>query len=177
MDGALAIDLPDPCLVVLIGAAGVGKSTFAVRHFRTDEILSSDAFRAAISGDEANQSATGPAFAALHRALDGRSADGRLTVVDATSVRAADRRALLRRAGAAGLPSVAIVLDLPADTIHARNAARSRIVDAAVIDRQLDQLRRSLAGPDRAIDREGFAEIIVLDDADRVDQVIIRRRR
>ena len=42
-------------LVVLIGAAGAGKSTLAARLFAPDEIVSSDALRAVISGDEADQ--------------------------------------------------------------------------------------------------------------------------
>ena len=35
------IEIADPSLVVLIGAAGAGKSTFAARNFAPDEILSS----------------------------------------------------------------------------------------------------------------------------------------
>lgn len=34
--------VPDLSLVVLIGATGSGKSTFAARHFRPTEVLSSD---------------------------------------------------------------------------------------------------------------------------------------
>ena len=170
------IVLPDPSLVVLIGAAGAGKSTFAARHFAPDEVLSSDRFRRIVSGDEANQAATKAAFVVLHEALRRRLAKGRTAVVDATSIEPSARRALLARAAAAGIPASAIVLDLPAATVLARNAARpARVVDMAVVRRQLDRLRASLDGPDPALWREGFAQIVVLHDPAEVDLVTIRR--
>jgi predicted kinase len=171
------IDLPDPSLVVLIGAAGSGKSTFATRTFAPDEVLSSDRFRAMVSGDEADQGATHAAFGRLHRELARRLAQGKLTVVDATSVEPKSRQALLARAAAAGVPATAIVLDLPADTVLARNAARRpRVVDEAVVRHHLARLRASLDGPAPRLYREGFAQVVVLRDPAEVDLVRIRRR-
>jgi predicted kinase len=171
------IDIPDPSLVVLIGAAGSGKSTFAARHFSPDEILSSDRFRAIVSGDEADQAATRAAFKRLHQELARRLGQGRLTVVDATSVEPRARRGLLDRAAAALVPAVAIVLDLPAETVRARNVGRQhRVVDEGVVRHHLDRLRDALDGPDPALFREGFARVHVLRDPAEVDAVRIRRR-
>jgi protein phosphatase len=171
------IVIADPSLVVLVGAAGAGKSTFAARHFAPAEVLSSDRFRAIVSGDEANQAATRAAFVLLHRELSARLGQGRLTVVDATSVQSAARRALVARADAARVPVSAIVLDLPADVVFARNAARpARTVDMAVVRRQLAGVRASLDGPDPALLREGFVQVVVLRDPAEVDRVRIRRR-
>jgi protein phosphatase len=174
---AIHIEIDDPSLVVLVGAAGAGKSTFAARHFAADEILSSDRFRAIVSGDEANQAATRAAFALLHRRLATRLAAGRLAVVDATSVRHAARQALLALADAARVPTVAVVLDLPAATVLARNAARpARTVDMAVVRRQLAAVRTALDGPLPPLHGEGFGQVVVLRDPLEVDGVTIRRR-
>ncbi|MGZ6345348.1 MAG: AAA family ATPase, partial [Candidatus Limnocylindrales bacterium] len=58
----LSIELPVPCLVLLVGPTGAGKTTFAARHFRPTEVLSSDRFRALVADDEADLSATADAF-------------------------------------------------------------------------------------------------------------------
>jgi len=170
------IVIADPSLVVLVGAAGAGKSTFAMRHFAPDEILSSDRFRAIVSGDEANQAATKAAFNVLNKALESRLASGRLAVVDATSIEPSARRSLLARAAAAGIPAYAIVLDMPADTVLARNAARpARVVDLAVVRRHLGRLRASLDGPEPRIATEGFATVVILRDPAEADLVTVRR--
>lgn len=170
--------VPDPSLIVLIAAAGAGKTTFAARHFEPGEILSSDAYRAAIAGDEADQRATRAAFRELHRALERRLAAGQLTVVDATNVERSARLALLARAAAAGRPAIAIVLDLPRSTVLARNAARSdRTVDERVVRRHLARLRDSLDGLDAPLDGEGFQRVVLLRDPRDVEAVTIVRRR
>ncbi|MGK2851341.1 MAG: AAA family ATPase [Candidatus Limnocylindrales bacterium] len=152
--------VPDPGVIVLIGAAGSGKSTLAARHFAPGEVLSSDAFRAAIAGDERDQRASGAAFRAIARELDRRLAAGRLTVVDATNVRAADRRPWLAAAARHGVPAVAIVLGLPPATVARQDAGRARVVGAEVIERHLAALRRSLAPG--VLVAEGFTIVAIL---------------
>jgi protein phosphatase len=137
--------LPDPSVVVLVGASGSGKSTLAGRLFDPAEVLSSDGLRADLTGSEADQRASGVAFRILHRTLERRAQAGQLTVVDATSVRAEHRRPLWQRARAAGLPTVAIVLDLPPAEILARNAGRAgRVVPVDIVERQLEALRHTM---------------------------------
>ena len=153
--------LPDPSLVVLIGAAGSGKSTLAKRLFPPDEILSSDALRAVVSGNEADQSASRAAFRILHRTLDRRLARGEMTVVDATNTRPEPRRPLLERARAAGISAVALVLDLPPEIVLAQNAGRTaRVVDPAVVERHIAAIRRTLERGQ--LTNEGFDHVVLL---------------
>ncbi|MCX4444646.1 MULTISPECIES: AAA family ATPase [Streptomyces] len=52
LDSALPVDttIPDPSLVIVIGAAGSGKSTWA-RTWPTTQVLELDRFRALVSDD------------------------------------------------------------------------------------------------------------------------------
>ena len=173
MTTATTLTLADPCLILLVGPAGAGKSTLARRLVAPDEILSSDALRKAVAGDEADQSASRVAFQILHRDLARRLAAGRLTLVDATNLRASNRRPLLQRARAAGVPVAAIVLDLPPAVVRARNGERARVVDDEVIDRQLRGLRETVDGPQ--LEREGVDPIVVLRTPEALDAVGIVR--
>jgi protein phosphatase len=166
--------IPDPSLVVLVGPAGAGKSTFAAHHFAADEILGSDAFRAWVGRSEADQGATARAFALLHRELERRLGAARLTVVDATNVEGRARGALLSRATAARLPAVAIVFDLPFGVVLARNAARAtRVVDPAVVERHLGLLRTAIDRGD--LESEGFERVYRLRQPREVDAAVIVR--
>ena len=170
------IRIPDPTLIVLVGAAGSGKSTLAARLFAAtpDAILSSDRFRARITGDEADQRVTRAAFAILHRELERRLAQRLTTVVDATSVTAFARSGLVRRAAAHGIPAIAIVLDLDPRVVQARNAARAgRVVPPAAVERQLAELVASLR-PSR-IDTEGFAAVHVVHTPAELDALAVVR--
>ncbi len=171
---APTIDLPEPCLVVLVGPAGSGKTTFAARHFAPDEIVSSDALREAITGDAADQSANRAVFTALHREVGRRLAAGLTTVVDATNVERHARRALVRLGDRSGRPVVAIVLDLPLVVTLARNGRRpGRAVPDEVVERHHGALARALER--RAVESEGFAAVYVLAGPDAIDAARIRR--
>jgi predicted kinase len=174
MTGSTIISLPDPCLVVLIGAAGSGKSTFAARHFPAEAVLSSDAFRERIAGDPGDQRATGPAFAALHRVLGRRLAAGQTTVVDATNATEHARRVLLGHARTAGVPAVAVVLDLPGAVVLARNDTRGgRAVPDAIVHAHLAEVAATRhAG---CLEGEGFSAVIRLEDPAAVDAVVVAR--
>jgi protein phosphatase len=166
--------IPDPSLVVLVGAAGSGKSTLAARLFAPDEILSSDMLRAVVSGDEADQRASAVAFRILHRMVQRRLAEGLLTVVDATNASAHARRPLIVRARAAGLPTAAIILDLPADAVHAQNSTRDRVVDRDVVERHLAAVRRAVDHGLLAV--EGFDLVTVLRTPDETAALVATRR-
>ena len=58
----MEIRIPKTALVLLVGASGSGKSSFAKKHFAQYETVSSDACRGIVSNDENNQAASNDAF-------------------------------------------------------------------------------------------------------------------
>ncbi|MFG2226709.1 polynucleotide kinase-phosphatase [Streptomyces sp. NPDC048644] len=171
-----ALPVPDLSLVVLIGATGSGKSTFAARNFRPTEVLSSDVCRGLVSDDENDQAASGDAFDVLHYIAGKRLAAGRLTVVDATNVQSAARTQLVKLAREHDVLPVAVVLDMPEALCAERNAARSDRAGLPrhVIQRHQRELRRSL----RHLEREGFRKVHVLRGPEEAEaaQVVTERR-
>ena len=72
------------------------------------------------------------------------------------------------------MPAVAIILDLPASTVHRGNLARAgRVVPPEAVDAQLADLAAALRPG--GLDAEGFAAIYRLTDAAAVDAVEVRR--
>ncbi|WP_392872327.1 polynucleotide kinase-phosphatase [Streptomyces sp. LN499] len=170
------LPVTDLSLVVLVGASGSGKSTFAHRHFKPTEIISSDFCRGLVADDENDQSASGDAFDVLHYIAGKRLAAGRLTVVDATNVQAESRKQLVQLARSHDVLPIAIVLDLPEEVCQARNAARPDRAGMPrhVVQRHRRELRRSLRG----LEREGFRKVHVLHTEEEAEhaEVVLERR-
>jgi len=172
--GGRVIDVPELSLVVLIGASGSGKSTFARAHFAPTEVISSDFCRGLVADDENDQSASKDAFDLLHYIAGKRLTAGRLTVIDATNVQQESRKQLLNLAREHDVLPVAIVLDLPERLCKERNAARpDRTFGPHVVRRQRDQLRRGLRG----LEREGFRRVHVLRSEAETGSALVTRTR
>ncbi|MGV9426102.1 polynucleotide kinase-phosphatase [Streptomyces sp. NPDC003656] len=165
------LPVTDLSLVVLVGASGSGKSTFAKRHFKPTEVISSDFCRGLVSDDENDQSATRDAFDVLHYIAGKRLAAGRRTVVDATSVQQDARRQLIDLARQYDVLPIAIVLDVPEEVCAERNAARPDRADMPrrVVQRHTRELRRSL----RHLEREGFRKVHVLRGVQEVEHATV----
>lgn len=169
----MEITIPELALIVLIGASGAGKSTFARRHFQPTEVLSSDFCRGLVADDENDQSATEAAFDVLHYIAARRLTAGRLTVVDATNVSPASRKPLVALARQYHVIPVAIVFEVPERVAEERNAQRlDRDFGPHVVRRHVQQLHRGLAG----LKREGFRHVFVLKTPEEADAATIVRQ-
>lgn len=164
----MEITIPKLSLVVLIGASGSGKSSFARKLFLPTEILSSDYCRALVSDNENDQTVTNDAFEVLHFIARKRLAAGKLTVIDATNVQSEARKPLVQLARDYHCLPAAIVFDLPEKLCQERNKQRSdRDFGPHVIRQHRMQLRKSL----RELKREGFRHIFTLSSEEQVNSV------
>lgn len=166
------IAIPSLSLVILIGPSGSGKSAFARKHFLPTEILSSDSCRALISDNENDQSVTKDAFEVLYLIVRKRMVYGRLTVIDATNVKAEHRKPLIKLANDFSYVPVGIVFYLPKTDCLAHNRQRrDRVVEQSVILRQWEQMDSSMA----TLKDEGFGALYVFDSAEKVQVAKVER--
>jgi alkanesulfonate monooxygenase SsuD/methylene tetrahydromethanopterin reductase-like flavin-dependent oxidoreductase (luciferase family)/predicted kinase len=152
------VPLPDPALVVLVGAAGSGKSTFALDHYRRAEVVSSDDLRGIVGSGPADLDASADAFDLLERIVAARLSRGLTTVVDTLGLDAERRRSWRDAARVAGLPAVVVLMDTPGEECHRRSALRDRPVPARVLAEQV----RRVGGVREALDAEGWDRVEVV---------------
>jgi len=133
--------LPDPALVVLVGASGSGKSTWARACYRSAEVVSADDLRGVVGSGRHDLDASAEAFALLDLIVGGRVRRGLSTVVDTLGLDDVRRRGWLDLARAHRLPAVVVAFDTPAELCRRRNADRDRPVPAPVLTQQVRSFR------------------------------------
>lgn len=164
--------IPELSLLVLIGPSGSGKSSFARKHFKPTEIVSSDFCRGLVSDDENDQTASSDAFDLLHYIVRKRLSRGLLTVVDATNVEPISRKLLVAIAREYHVLPVAIVLNLPARVCHDRNALRpDRQFGPHVVRNHITSLRKGL----KFLGRDGFRYVYEMRSIEEIDTATIVR--
>jgi predicted kinase len=149
--------IPEPSVIVLMGASGSGKSTLA-RTWPADYRLGLDSYRWTVSGDAGDQEATADAVFLLDVVLQARLARGLTCVVDATNTRWDVRRRLIEAAHDHQLPAAAVVMTAPLAQCLARNSRRpaNRRVPDAVVASQYRQISLARAG----LHAEGFDHVV-----------------
>jgi alkanesulfonate monooxygenase SsuD/methylene tetrahydromethanopterin reductase-like flavin-dependent oxidoreductase (luciferase family)/predicted kinase len=152
--------LPDPAVVVLAGAAGSGKSTWAAERYRTSEIVSSDALRAIVGSGPADLDASVDAFGLLDTIVSARVSRSLTTVIDTLGLDHPRRLGYLQLARSAGLPAVLVIMNTSPRLCRERNRLRDRPVPAPILAEQLRKIK-SMVGT--AAD-EGWNRVLIIED-------------
>ncbi|HEU5471648.1 MAG TPA: TIGR03560 family F420-dependent LLM class oxidoreductase [Actinophytocola sp.] len=133
----MALNLPSPCVVVLVGPGAAGKSSWAAEHFPADAVVSSDRLRALAGSGEDDITASTDAFGLLDQIVAMRVGRGLTTVIDTLGLDTPRRRGWLELARQHGLPAVAVAFDTPAGECRARNRGRAKRIPAEALTAQL----------------------------------------
>lgn len=151
-----------PCLIVMIGMSGAGKSQVAARLAgdRPDAILSSHQLRALLSGDAHHPDARAAATALMLQLARERLLLGQRVIIDAMHLDVQRRREWLRLARELDVPAIAIwcATDPARCVVRAERARPLRVKTLRSWLRQLEPLPRHLDG-------EGWDAIWTLPDA------------
>jgi F420-dependent oxidoreductase-like protein len=150
------VDLPDPCLVVLVGPGASGKSTWAGRHFTSEQIVSTDRLRALVGTGEDDLDASEDAFALLDEMVRMRLGRRLTTVVDTLGLDAGRRRRWLDLAREYQVACVAVAFDISPGRCRELNRARPRPIPAQVLTQQI----KAWSAVRPVLAHEGFARVI-----------------
>ncbi len=168
------IEIPEFCLVALVGGTSSGKSSFAHKHFKPTEVLSSDFFRGMVCDDENNQNISGDAFDLLYYAANKRLDNMKLTVIDATNIQQSARKQVIDLAREQNVHAAAIVLNLPEEVMQERNKARpERNFPERVIRQHCRDVKRSIKG----LKHEGFRFVYVINSLEQLENTEIVRTK
>ena len=146
-----------PTLTLLVGVPGSGKTTWANKNHKENEVvLSSDLIRKELFNDETNQENNKLVFTTLYNRARRLLKSGKSVIIDATNVTIKDRSRALNNFTNFAVLKVAIVFKTPTDICKFRDKNRTRTVGEEVIDKFTEKF----INPTK---EEGFDEIIYIE--------------
>ena len=127
---------------VMVGIPASGKSSIAkkVAEDNNAVILSSDAIRAELYGDESVQGDPAEVFGLLYRRAYENLVMNKNVIIDATNVSCKTRRNIMNKFRNLDVKFIAVYCDISLDEALKRNSERSRNVPYFVIQRMYNQL-------------------------------------
>lgn len=148
-----------PKLIILVGCAGSGKSTYAEYLVKTQqyEHLSSDKLRGLYGKDENDQTVNGVVFSQLKFKLSILLAEGKTVIVDATNLTIKDRSRYIQLAKEYKASVTAYVFEITRDELIKRCETRDKAIGKPIPIDVIDRMLRQFAFP---VESEGIDTII-----------------
>lgn len=128
-----------PKLFVLVGISGSGKSTYAEKIVEKENavIVSSDAIRGELLGDEGDQSQNERVFAEFHKRIRNLLEHKKNVIADATNITIKSRRTILKKINGLDVEKICYVIAKEFDQCILDATARDRTVPGEAVWLQL----------------------------------------
>ena len=126
-----------PVMTMMVGLVASGKSTYAEKFAKETDaiILSSDAIRWELFGDETDQSHNQKVFQELHKRAKKWLCDGRNVIYDATNISSKLRRSFLNELKKIDCVKNCVIMATPYEQCLGNNRGRARQVPEWAIER------------------------------------------
>jgi predicted kinase len=151
-----------PSVLVLCGPAACGKSTFASRHFRPTQVISSDFCRALVCDDERDQRYHLQTFGLVDFLISQRLSINRLCVVDSTALTPGARKSLLDLGRKFRVRVELFMFHIPLEKCLEFDRKRERSVGQKVIEEHFQLFNQARA----SVGSEGFDQVLELHEDD-----------